>query len=117
MPMTVRSRKRLRWAGAAAAALAVLGHGAPAAAWDPLKSAAKSVAGGVRAELQPMLATTIADVDKRASALAERVVAQTNQAAKDRLEQTDHILEKQILNVSVQAQAVVKGGLDQVDDI
>ncbi|HET6146100.1 MAG TPA: hypothetical protein VFH68_01090 [Polyangia bacterium] len=109
-------------------ALGLLARAAPARAWDPIKSAGQDLAAGVRTELEPLLASTIADVDRRAAALTTQVVNQAslaggdligkaNKAAAERLDQTQNIIEKQILNVEVSARGVVGDALGQVDDI
>jgi hypothetical protein len=136
MSLTNRGRgPRARPGGAAAAtaiattiAIGLLAQAAPARAWNPIKSAGQDLAAGVRTELEPLLASTIADADRRASALTSQVVNQAslagsdliqkaNRAAADRLDQTQNIIEKQILNVEVSARGVVAGALSQVDDI
>jgi len=61
-------------------ALGLLARAAPARAWDPIKSAGQHLAAGVRTELEPMLASTIADVDRRAAALTSQVVNQASLA-------------------------------------
>ena len=109
-------------------ALGLLAQAAPARAWDPIKSAGQDLAAGARTELEPLLASTIADVDRRASALTSQVINQAslaggdlvgkaNKAAAERLDQTQNIIEKQILNVEVSARGVVSDALGKVDDI
>jgi len=104
---------------------------APAWAWDPLKSAGRSLVSGAAEVIQPVLAYTVdqatasahgivADVDvragnpvDRAGGVASQLLSQTQGALADTVDQIDGALEERILQIDRTA----AGALNRADNI
>jgi hypothetical protein len=100
----------LRWAGVARAGL--------------VKNAGRDFGQGAAEALQPALAATIADVDRRLLRHEDRIgniagglVGKANVVAEQRLDQVDRILEARLLQAKLELSEVTEGALGQVDDL
>jgi hypothetical protein len=88
------------------------------------REAAGGAAEGAAQELEPVLARTLADVDRRLAGHEDRIgnianqfVSHTSREAGERLTQIDGIVEKRLLQVQLGANEVIDLGLGKVDRI
>ena len=84
----------------------------------------KSAAAGAAEGIQPVLANTLADVDRRVTQheqrlgnITERVLGRASGEIGVRLEQVDGIVEKRLLQVQLGAEDVIDHGLGTVDRV
>ncbi|HEU4406390.1 MAG TPA: hypothetical protein VFS43_14080 [Polyangiaceae bacterium] len=114
----------LRRRGATAGALlALLGVPGDARA-DLVKRLGSKLAAGALEKVQPAMAATIADVDRRVTRhedriadIASGVVRKVDAVAEQRLNQVDHILEARLLQATVEASDLADRAFARVDGV
>lgn len=110
----------LRRGGVLAAALLALAGVPGDARADIIKKLAGSAAQGVVEKVQPAIAATLADVDRRIERHEDRIgsiASKVDADAGKRLEQVDHIVEARILQAKVEASDLTNQALGRVDQM
>jgi hypothetical protein len=107
----------------AGALLALLGVPGDARA-DIIKKLGGKLAAGALEKVQPVMAATIADVDRRATRHEDRiadiaagVVRKADAAAGERIAQVDHLMEARLLQATVEASDLADRAFDRVDGV
>jgi hypothetical protein len=89
-----------------------------------VKKLSKSAAAGAAEGIQPVLANTLADVDRRVAVheerlgnITERVLGKASSEIGVRLDQVDGIVEKRLLQVQLGAEDIIDHGLSSIDRV